>query len=1042
MLVCSAVIVGGVYLYLHVDDEIRRHVEKLLADQYTGLEVTIAGARLLPERGVEIRNLHISEPESETPLLEIDEIFLAAKISMQDLASGPPPADKIVVRRPTLYATRRINGHWNIERLLPLPKLGDSSPLTIIEEATLVLADTTSPSSTPLTLHDGHFTIEPVPPEPLDGTASARRIVKGRFSGRAFRSIEFQGMVDPATGQLTMTGSLRDLSISAELLTALPITLPEQLKQLESLRGQFDAQFSVAYDATVRRLTTFEINGSLQQGTLKDARLPHPLNDIAATFRCTDQNITVNVTHARCGESTASLEFHRASLATDNPTTISLSANKIRLNRDLFANLPGKLPELWKKFQPTGEISLAATLRNAGGQWQTDANVTAHGVNFVFEKFPYPAQGATGTIRHQDDHLSVDLTAYAGDRPVRIRCEIDNPGPTALGWVEVQGNDLMIDDHVIEAIRNPQAPKPYEIVRSLHPQGRLNLYWKGLRTSADQMKMRQHLVLDVISGALRFDRFPYPLSGVHGRIEVVDGNWMLQQLIGANDTGVVTCDGTIQPASAGGEIKLTFTGTNVPLEEELRQALPNKTRQLWDHLQPRGRVNLPEVTVQYAPGKGPASFLVKIEPVAETTSIKPASFPVRMEKLRGVATYQDGHVTLDNLRAQYGSSPITATGSCDCSVDGRWQLDFRQLTVDRLRTDRHLLLAFPDGLRRVVTQLNPNGAFNLTGTLTLVGDANPSTPTTAAWNVALTTHETDLDCGIQLDNVRGSVQLAGQFDGRGVHCNGELDVDSAIFLNNQFTKLTGPFIIYSDRVALGNRATRQTGQPDRSIAGQLYGGQFTLDGNVKLANSPQYDFRTTLRSGKLRQFAQETLPGQQKLRGNVDAEFDLHGQGRLIDGLRGIGQIRLRNAHVYELPPVVALLNVLQARAPDATAFVGAEMRVRIAGPLLVFDQLDLKGNAVSLTGSGEVDFNWRTNLTFSSLIGRGNLNMPLVRRVLGQTSGQIMKIHVTGDLRNPQVTPELLPMLNDTIKQLQSETPVDNPWMSRLPDPRRMFSP
>ena len=55
----SAAIIGF-YLYNRVDEEIRNHVETLLAQQYPQLEISVRSAKLLELEGFEIRGISLA----------------------------------------------------------------------------------------------------------------------------------------------------------------------------------------------------------------------------------------------------------------------------------------------------------------------------------------------------------------------------------------------------------------------------------------------------------------------------------------------------------------------------------------------------------------------------------------------------------------------------------------------------------------------------------------------------------------------------------------------------------------------------------------------------------------------------------------------------------------------------------------------------------------------------------------------------------------------------------------------------------------------
>ncbi len=73
---------------------------------------------------------------------------------------------------------------------------------------------------------------------------------------------------------------------------------------------------------------------------------------------------------------------------------------------------------------------------------------------------------------------------------------------------------------------------------------------------------------------------PYPLSNIQGQIEMIDGTWTLgkpepgRELVGDQRHRRGDLSRHFGPDRRGKQLTLSFAGDNVPLEEELRDALP------------------------------------------------------------------------------------------------------------------------------------------------------------------------------------------------------------------------------------------------------------------------------------------------------------------------------------------------------------------------------------------------------------------------------------------------------------------------------------
>ena len=1042
MLSVAAALAATVYLYTQLDNEIRRHVEQVLGRHYKDLVVTVRSARLVEDQGIELRGLTVVNPRAlsgpET-MVVVDEVFLECDTSLQELLQGKTQVRAIKVRRPKLRAVRDAGGRWNVASLLPLPQLGDSSPVIEIEDAVLELVDAGKAPEGNLTLEGIRLRVTS---EASDGSRPEKRSIRATFSTEFAQSIDVTGTLEPETGYFHLKGNVTGLEVRPELRQALPPNFAGYLDNLPSLEASITAEFEVTHDPAAEVPLRFMVDAHLERGRLVDDRLPYPLTDLTATIHFTNQTIAIENLTALSGQSLLRLSGRREGFAPNSPLTLEGSVERLVLESKLFQALPGTLGglDLWRKFQPAGVVNVEQfRLTFDGHTWHPEIALRCLGGSFTYEKFPYPLVQTTGMITLAGNHLSLDLVAHTTSQPVTIEGEIDNPGRHFTGKVRVEGKNLTVDEKLILALPD----KGREVVRSLSPAGTVDVVWHGSRKDPRVAKMHTRLDLKLKECSIRYAKFPYPVSGIHGTVEAVDNQWWIRDLAGRNDSGLVTCNGTLTPTASGSELSLTFTGENVPLEEELRDALQPSAQRLWNDLKPHGRVNL-TAQLHSVSGQPTPNLKVWIEPHANTVSIEPDFFRYRLEKLRGQFLYVDRHVDFNHLQAKHGRTTIATGGSCDFHPDGSWQLTFKDLTVDRLRADRVLLVALPAGLRSAVSQLNPSGPVNMRGTLEFSQGPRRDMPIASRWALSFDLHQSNLNCGVSLASVSGRVDLAGTSLGTRFQSSGELAIDSLNFLDHQFTEVRGPIWLDESRVLLGALATQQQRVAPRNLTAKLYGGTLVASGHVVLDDVPRYQLDASLKDGDLERFAKESIRGRQQLRGKVFANVSLHGTGSTVHGLQGNGAIYLREAVIYELPLIVTLFKVLRATAPDTIAFTQADMRFRVQGNRLYFTQIDLLGDAVSLYGKGEINFDGEIEkLVFHSIVsvvGRNDFSVPLLKNLIGEASQQIMQIHVGGTLDNPKIHNEVLPGLNQALQQLQGESKPPGTWPSRLPDPRRLF--
>jgi len=319
--------------------------------------------------------------------------------------------------------------------------------------------------------------------------------------------------------------------------------------------------------------------------------------------------------------------------------------------------------------------------------------------------------------------------------------------------------------------------------------------------------------------------------------------------------------------------------------------------------------------------------------------------------------------------------------------------------------------------------LSPGGPLDLRGTIEFARGNDPQDPITSQWNLDLGFHQGSLDCGAKLQNINGQMGLSGSFDGTRIRSRGELALDAVTYKDIQFTDVMGPLWIGDDRVLLGELVDKQqSGSQPRDLTARTFGGTVFGRGWIARGSVPRFRLQANLSGADLALCAQEVLPGHQDLSGKVRAMVDLWGEGRSLNSLGGAGKIELRDADIYELPVMISLLKILSVRPPDQSAFSEGDIDFTIQGPHIYFSRLNFNGDAISLEGRGEMNFDSDIRLTFRSRLGLRELAVPLLKDILGVASEQIMLIHVSGKIQDPITKREPFPTLNQALQQFQSD--------------------
>jgi hypothetical protein len=1087
-----AIIAGKYYGFDRLDEEIRGRVESQLREHYVGLSVSVRSARRIAGQGVEIRGIRIAEAggAAAAVLVEIDEVFAHCDTRLPDFLTKPTQVTALHLHRLKLRAERKPNGFWTASHLLPLPPSQCyPPPSATISDASLEIVDPTQQPACSLMLRNIELTVRPQAsgrrelPDNLGGAlardddreADASRSpvtatntvlqVQGTLAGDHVDRVKITGLLDPNTGAWELQGDIEGLEFSPRLRAALPRELSAAVAPLASIRGRTVLGFRVeqkvnlasgvrkhpdGHDAgkpmeqyrkanTSRSPLTFLLHGKISEGRIDDARLPEPLTDVEAKIRCDNHGVRIEDLSARCGRAQLELSASLAGYDGTQPIEIELAARQVQLERLPTGPLPAAVRETFARFQPRGLADISGRLRFDGHAWQPDLSIECHDLSLVYDRFPYRLADGSGTIVVKPDFLSVRLRTIGGGQIIGCRADVRNPGRNFTGWIEVQSDGpIPIDDKLIAALDLPTQ----RIVRSFRPRGSVT-FQARLHREAGEPALHRHVTVRLEGCTVQHDKFPYPIDNVSGSLELTDDTWLFRNLTGRNDSADIAGHGAWTANERGEkQLALQFTARDVPLADELRQALPPGPQRLWSNLRPRGYIDHLVVGLSYAAATKKWSIDVageKWQPVAgaegRTISLEPAWFPYALDNLTGGFRYRDGQMQLTRLQAVHGPSSLSAEGTCEVLPEGGCRLELTRLTADRVAVDAALLAALPAGLGQALARYPIEGPLNLHGSLGLTVPPQPEAAPRLAWNLDL-----DIDNGRVLtptpvEHLFGGLRLVGRTTAEGPFSRGELRVDSAMIRGVQLTNVQGPFWLDGKQLVCGALADREAqAGPPRQVTAQVFDGLLSLDGQLSLDANGAFDVQATLNNAELPAIAQQLAPHQRGLTGKVFGLTHIAGNAQGKHTWRGDGQVRLRDADIYELPAMIRLLSVLSIKRPEKSAFTTSDIDFRIEGDDLVFERIDFSGDALTLKGKGRMNDQRQIDLKFYPIVGREEWHLPLFRPLLGETGREFMLIEASGTLDRPEITRKVFPRIDEQLQQLFPELVRDAPVEPTVP--------
>lgn len=1014
------------------DSEVRRQVLAWVRSQYPHLLCGLSRASLDLEGGrIDMRGLWLAGRQGfgHSEMLNLPQLTL--RVDPVALRQRNVIARDAVLRRPRLRAVRQADGHWNLAQLFPLPRPEQAEgplPELRIEQGSLELIDQTRPTEAVLVLRgvDLHFI-------PLEG---GRYQVEGTARGDYLDEATISGQVDVNRSEWSLEGLVETLRVGPELFARLPEPLAGPIAPLQGLAGSVGIRYALSKRPAARQVGSdepadrpgafhYEVTGSLAGGRFESPAFPFVVNDLRGPFVLRNGSIGVEF-HGRNGATEVSLSGD-ARLEPGGRGTLHVDAKRLPIDERLHAALPASWQRQWNRWRPAGLVNVELDLTRVASVWQPqELTITSLGTSFRYHRFPYLIERVEGKLHQQGQQLDIDLVGHAGARPLVIRGRILRPGAEAQVDVSIAGDKIPIDRKLADAL----SEKHRRVVREFNPQGTLNFRGQFSRAAGPNQPVRPDLTITLNRCSILYDRFPYPVDELTGELVLNEGRWEFRDLEGRARSGSVTGNGSLDPPERGGRFEMTIDARRIALEEALKRALPARWQQVWDDVSPRGKGDITAV-LSKLPGQRLQVSLPKVQPLDATVRIR--QFPYEWNKVAGLFSYENNQIFSHKVSAEHRGVQLQTHVRVQFPPEGGCQVLLSDLNVEELEVDRELREALPEGLRRFAEQIHLQGPIGIhEGELGFQWSDRSGAAVRSGWNATLVLAGNSFHCGDVFRQVHGTMTIAGSHDVAHTQVRGTIDFGSLSFKGLQLTRLRGPLDLDNKRLRLGTppsdvRLAKRPGRlPDiarNHLVGRLLGGTLRADAEVILGERGAYRVRGELFDAQLERYAKEYLPGRQRgLAGKLHGKLELVGGTGGAQNFDGRGLIQVRQAKLYELPLVVELLSVLSLRLPDDTAFTAADVDFRLAPSQIHIDRMDLKGDAVSLSGEGTMDYDQRVAMTFYTLVGRDELRIPLVTDILGEASKQLMAINVTGTLNHPNAAAEAMPEVTKSVRRLLGE--------------------
>lgn len=846
------------------------------------------------------------------------------------------------------------------------------------------------------------------------------------------------GGYDP-NSPFELEASVRGLSLPSEKDASGP--LRKILAQLrESLRpgGAVDVAIGVSRGRDGR----IAAHGTAwpRNMTATYVNFPYPVSDVTGSVEFDMSRVRLKNLSGRRGDGRFTLNG-TVDIQKAWTYDLTIDAEGASFDETLRAALPENIAKVWTTVSPSGIGGAKVRIWRQGkdDEERTDARLVLDGrASVAYDGFPYRLEKVSGAVRIQGDEAELEnVQARHGPASVTLRGTVGGlSGRKGHTRVTIDANDLPFDEELLAAM----PPRTRRSVEELHATGRASRVRVKLSEDPGE-KMDMRIEARVEGASFKPDVLPYAVTDANGELTILADKAVVHRLAGRHGQTPVTISGKIAVEANEPGTDLLVTARALQMDGELLAALPESVKTVWRDVKPEGQA---DIELAYRELAGDAKKKVDYRLVLDSRggmSVRHESFPYPLRNITGRAVATPGRVELQGSAVR-GESKLTVAGVL--SEDANCQrVELTSVRGTAVPVDSDFLAAMPSALGpiskrfqlggtceldlksvRVITPIIGEGATSgpaATATAPTTapataraGSAQPTTAPAARWSLSgmVAFRDASVDLGMGHKKVTGGLVGNASQTAGGLAIDANVAVDSMVVARQKLTDLSGR--LTKDRSAQIVRVSE--------LAARAYGGRATGVAEVRLSEPPEFGLNLMVEEINLEELARVGLDAGAKpdVKGKLSGTIHLQATPGGKPGVRAAGMLRLTEGSLYRLPVMLGLLNVFFLQLPGDTAFTDGSVSYRLQGDTLVFEEIYLRGPALSILGSGTMSMKTEMlKLNFLTGPPRKLPRLGSIDSLLAGISREVVEIHVRGPLRKPQMRTVPLRALDAAINEL-----------------------
>ncbi len=327
-------------------------------------------------------------------------------------------------------------------------------------------------------------------------------------------------------------------------------------------------------------------------------------------------------------------------------------------------------------------------------------------VSICNDKFRYPIEHLQGWIDLTSN--SISLNNLCGQHKSVGICFNGYAKKLDAGLeyqIELTSDNMVLDNDLYEAL-NPGHRKLWD---GFSPSGIVGVKHSSIKRPQSE---RSDTLLVKLQGVdAKYIGFPYPLRNLEGKLSFDSNNIIISDLVSESNDIVIKFDGKVTDRkSAKPKYNILARASNVPLDSELMDALPEEQRNFYNQFEIDGTIDSQVRIFTPEEGLSKTSFLADVS--FADAHLKFKKLETKISDITGCAEFGPKFFTLKDVTGRFEGSEVSLSGKiwphqkseevvCDLLLYGK-EVEFNKKIIGLL----------PTGLAQFISDIQPTGKID------------------------------------------------------------------------------------------------------------------------------------------------------------------------------------------------------------------------------------------------------------------------------------------------------------------------------------------